>query len=199
MFGRESDPLSDHIAGVQEKSASAKPFQLKIGLTPSCRTRTATDLAQSEPLHWMCQQSLRCGEELHRVRQCRVEFEPGLIHPLRVNREHERLPQRLKHIDAQQFSESSQSPADYSWPVWAPFATDGKRRRWPSGQGSVAGDRGNNPFDHSVHRLSRAGPVPNQHNVVVRIDPDNVSPIPYRGEARGWPARPLLLLGVQPP
>jgi hypothetical protein len=66
-----------------------------------CRTPTATDLAQSESLHRMRQQSLRGCEKLHRMRQGRMKVKRGLIHPLRANREHERLPQRLKHIEAQ--------------------------------------------------------------------------------------------------
>ena len=48
-------------------------------------------------------------------------------------------------------------------------------------------------LDHAVHRLARIEPVPHQHNVVIGIDPDDVTSIADGGEARRRTARPVLL------
>src|SRR6476619_8074427 len=48
----------------------------------------------------MRQQRLHCREKPHGMRQRRVKFKCRLIHPLRMNRELKRFPQRLKHMDA---------------------------------------------------------------------------------------------------
>ena len=66
----------------------------------SCRTRTATEVTQPGPVHWVGEQRLVCREKLLRVRECRVKFKRGLIRPLRMDGEHTRLPQRLEYIDA---------------------------------------------------------------------------------------------------
>src|SRR5438094_730438 len=61
-------------------------------------------------------------------------------------------------------------------------------------------NRRHNPLDHPVQRrLARLMPVPNQHNVMLRIDPDNIPAIAHGSETRRRPARPLLLLRIQPP
>ncbi len=49
----------------------------------------------------MCQQRLGGREKLHSVRQRGVQFEGSLINPLRIDREHERFPQRFKYINPQ--------------------------------------------------------------------------------------------------
>src|ERR1700686_96898 len=60
-------------------------------------------------------------------------------------------------------------------------------------------NRGHNPLDRPVYRTTGFAPVPHQHDVVLGVDPDDVSAIADGGEARSRPARPLLLLRVQPP
>src|SRR5689334_17265620 len=64
---------------------------------------------------------------------------------------------------------------------------------------SVSLDRCDYPPDHFVYWLTGFVPVPHQHNVVRGVDPDDISAIADGGEAGCRPARPLLLLRVQPP
>jgi len=49
----------------------------------------------------MRQQRLSSREKPHSVRQRGMQIEGRFINPLRMDREHERLPQRFKYIDAQ--------------------------------------------------------------------------------------------------
>src|SRR5205085_8081900 len=51
--------------------------------------------------------------------------------------------------------------------------------------------------NHSVHRALM--PMPDEDDVVIGIDPDRIRPIAERREARRRRARPLSLLGVEPP
>jgi len=46
----------------------------------------------------MGQQLLRGSKKSHSVRQSRVQLKRSLIHPLGMNREHERLAERLKYM-----------------------------------------------------------------------------------------------------
>src|SRR5258708_2706175 len=64
--------------------------------------------------------------------------------------------------------------------------------------GSGAADRRDDPLDHAVHRLALM-PMPHEHDVVVRVDPDGVGAVANRRETGGRPAGPLLLARVQPP
>ena len=73
----------------------------KAPQSPATRACTTTDVTQPEPLHWMRQHRLLCCEKPQGVWQGRVPFKRSFIRPLRMDREHERFPQRLKHIDAQ--------------------------------------------------------------------------------------------------
>src|SRR4029079_13999258 len=61
-----------------------------------------------------------------------------------------------------------------------------------------ANDRLHDPLYHPVHRLVLI-PVPHEHDVVFRIDPDDVRTVPECAETRRGSARPLFLLRVQPP
>src|SRR5271166_2353768 len=58
--------------------------------------------------------------------------------------------------------------------------------------------RRDDPLDHSVHRAALM-PVPHEHDVVIGIDPDDVRSVADGREAGLRPARPLLLLRVEPP
>jgi len=58
-------------------------------------------MTQPEPLNWMRQQRLGNREKPHSVRQAGVQFEGRFINPLRMDREHERFPQRFKYVNAQ--------------------------------------------------------------------------------------------------
>ena len=54
---------------------TAHPLPISAGTwSPPTRACTTTDMTQPEPLHWMRQQRLRCGEKSHGVRQGRVQF-----------------------------------------------------------------------------------------------------------------------------
>src|SRR6266404_6019385 len=55
----------------------------------------------------MSQQFLRRSNESNRVRQLRVQLECSLIRPLRMNREHKGLPNRLKYVNTHTTSLSS--------------------------------------------------------------------------------------------
>jgi hypothetical protein len=60
----------------------------------------------------MGQQLLCSSKESNRVWQLRVQLKRSLIHPLGMNREDERLPQRLKYVDTQATNLSSRSLDD---------------------------------------------------------------------------------------
>jgi hypothetical protein len=60
----------------------------------------------------MSQQLLRGSKKSNRVRELRVQLKRSLIHPLGMNREHERLPQRLKYMDSQTTNFSSRRLVD---------------------------------------------------------------------------------------
>ena len=55
----------------------------------------------------MRQQLLRGSKKSNSMRQLRVQLKRSLIHPLGMNREHERLPERLKYMDTQTTNFSS--------------------------------------------------------------------------------------------
>jgi hypothetical protein len=81
--------------------ARARLPSIRLGESPATRACTTTGMTQSEPLHWMRQQLLRCCEKPHGVRQGRMQFERSFIRPLGMDREDERFPQRLEQIDPQ--------------------------------------------------------------------------------------------------
>src|ERR1700687_3614501 len=58
--------------------------------------------------------------------------------------------------------------------------------------------RGHDSLYYAVH-CRRLIPVPDEDNIVVRVDPDDIRAIADGGEAGGWAAGPLFLLSVQPP
>src|SRR3954453_18301072 len=70
----------------------------------------------------------------------------------------------------------------------------------PAGQPRLSAtlDRTQDFLDHPVH-LARFMPVPYQLNVMLWIDPDDVSAVTDCGKARSRAARPLLPPRVQPP
>jgi hypothetical protein len=61
----------------------------------------SSDLARPQPSDRMSQQLARSAKKADRVRQLRVMLEGSLIRPLGVNREHKRLPERLKYMESQ--------------------------------------------------------------------------------------------------
>src|SRR5215470_4378855 len=60
-------------------------------------------------------------------------------------------------------------------------------------------DRGDNPLNHAVERLAGLVPVPNQNNLVLGVDPNDISAVADGGEARRGTARPVLSFRVEPP
>src|SRR5437667_19275 len=65
------------------------------------RPRASPDLPRPQPLRGMGQQLLRSSKKSNRVGQLGVQLKRSLIHPLGMNREHQRLLQRLKYLDSQ--------------------------------------------------------------------------------------------------
>jgi hypothetical protein len=60
----------------------------------------------------MGQQFLRSRKESNRMRELRVQIKRSFIHPLGMNREYERLAERLKYMDTQTTNLSSRSLED---------------------------------------------------------------------------------------
>src|ERR1700731_1593630 len=58
--------------------------------------------------------------------------------------------------------------------------------------------RGHDSLYHAVHCRPLI-PVPDEDDIVVRVDPDGIGAVADGGEAGGWAVGPLFLFGVQPP
>src|ERR1700744_4609722 len=60
-------------------------------------------------------------------------------------------------------------------------------------------DGGDDPLNHAVDRVPVGVPVPDENDIVIGIDPDDIAAVTHSGKARMRAARPLFTLCVQPP